>query len=125
MAPVHGVVLLRNFETGELAQPGQPVMTLGDPESLWVRVYVAAPQIGRVRLGAHAEVLADGFGKRTFAGRVTTIATQAEFTPRAALTEEERANLVFAVKIALDPTGGALKAGLPVDVRIAAAEPDR
>jgi HlyD family secretion protein len=51
---------------------------------------------------------------------VVSIATNAEFTPRAALTEEERANLVFAVKIALDPTGGALKAGLPVDVRIAA-----
>ena len=48
-----------------------------------------------------------------------TIASSAEFTPRAALTEEERANLVFAVKIAMDPAGGALKPGLPVEVRIA------
>jgi HlyD family secretion protein len=124
-APVRGVVLLRNFEKGELAQPGQPVLTLGDPESLWVRVYVPAPQLGRVRLGAPVEVLAAGFGKGTFTGRVVSIGTSAEFTPRAALTEEERANLVFAVKVALDPSGGMLKAGLPVDVRIDGTEPSR
>jgi len=125
LAPARGVVLLRNFEPGELAQPGQPVVTLGDPESLWVRVYVAAPEIGKVRIGSRAEVIATGFAKRTFPGRVVTIATTAEFTPRAALTEEERANLVFAVKIAVDPTGGALKAGLPVEVRIAGVGADR
>jgi HlyD family secretion protein len=118
-APSAGVVLLRNFEAGELALPGQPVLTLGNPDSLWVRVYVAAPEIVRVKLGARAEVSPDGFRRQRFAGRVVTIATQSEFTPRAALTEEERANLVFAVKLALDP-GPALKAGLPVDVRIAA-----
>jgi len=118
-APTRGVVLLRNFEPGELALPGQPVVTLGDPDSLWVRAYVAAPEIGRVRIGARTEVSIDGFRKRTFGGRVVSIATSAEFTPRAALTEEERANLVFAVKIAMDPSGGTLKAGLPVDVRIA------
>jgi len=95
------------------------VVTLGDPDSLWVRAYVAAPEIGRVRIGATAEVSVDGFRKRAFPGRVVSIATSAEFTPRAALTEEERANLVFAVRIAMDPSGGTLKAGLPVDVRIA------
>lgn len=120
-APARGVVLLRNFEAGELALPGQPVVTLGDPDSLWVRAYVAAPAIGRVRLGARAEISTDGFRSHTFPGRVVSVATSAEFTPRAALTEEERANMVFAVRIALDPTGGALKAGLPVDIRIVAA----
>jgi len=115
-------VLLKNFEPGELVQPGQPIVTLGDPDSLWVRVYVAATEIGRVRLGARAQVFAEGFGNRTFPGRVVFIATGAEFTPRAALTEEERANLVFAVKIAMDPTGGALKAGLPVEVRVTATD---
>lgn len=121
-APTHGVVLLKNFENGELALPGQAVVTLGNPDSLWVRVYVAGPEVGRIRLGARADVIADGFGKRTFPGRVVFIATNAEFTPRAALTEEERANIVFAVKIALDPSGGALKAGLPVEVRITPAD---
>jgi HlyD family secretion protein len=123
-APSHGVVLLKNFVAGELVQPGQPVVTLGNPDSLWVRVYVAAPDIGRVRIGAHADVIATGFGQRTFPGRVVAIATSAEFTPRAALTEEERANLVFAVKITMDPSGGALRPGLPVDVKIAPPELD-
>jgi HlyD family secretion protein len=118
-APVTGLVLLRNFEAGEIAQPGQPVVTLGNPDSLWMRVYIAAPEMGRVRRGAPVEVRLTGF-KDTYRGRVTEIATRAEFTPRAALTEEERANIVFGVKIALSPTGGVLKAGLPADARIAA-----
>lgn len=118
-APVTGVVLLRNFEVGELAQPGQAVVTLGNPDSLWMRVYVAAPELGRLRRGAPVEVHLTGF-KDTYRGRVTEIATRAEFTPRAALTEEERANIVFGVKIALAPTGGVLKAGLPADASIEA-----
>jgi HlyD family secretion protein len=55
---------------------------------------------------------------RRFPGRVVEIASQAEFTPRAALTEEERANLVFGVKIEIESSGGALKPGLPADARI-------
>lgn len=120
-APVSGVVLLRNFRTGEVVLPAQPVVTLGDPDSLWIRVYVAAPRIGEVRLGAPVDLRVTGFGSRQFHGRVVEIASKAEFTPRAALTEEERAHIVFGVKVALDRTGGALKAGLPADARIRAA----
>jgi HlyD family secretion protein len=121
VAPVSGVVLLKNFETGELAQPGQPVVTLGNPDSLWMRVYVGAPAIERVQLGAPVEIRLAGISKHVYRGRVVEIATRAEFTPRAALTEEERANLVFGVKLALEPSGRALKAGLPADARIRVA----
>jgi len=117
-APIAGVVLLRNAEAGEVVGPGVPLVTLGNPDHLWVRVFVAAPQIGKVMLGAPARVNATGFGSRAFTGRVVEIASRAEFTPRAALTEDERANLVFGVKIALDPTGGVLKPGLPADAHI-------
>ncbi len=120
-APISGVVLLRNAEPGELVGAGVPVFTLGNPDSLWMRVYVPATQIGRVVLGAPAEVRVTGLRDRRFPGRVVEIATRAEFTPRAALTEEERANLVFRVKIALDPTSGVLKPGLPGDARITSA----
>jgi HlyD family secretion protein len=123
VAPISGVVLLKNFQVGELVQPNQPVVTLGDPERLWLRVYVAAPRITDVRIGAPVEVRLGRDSRATFHGRVTEVATQAEFTPRAALTEEERANLVFAVRIRLDPTHGALKAGLPADAYIGAATP--
>ena len=121
-APISGVVLLKNFDLGELAPAGLPVVTLGKPDSLWMRVYVAAPELPRVRLGARVEVSVQGI-RRRFSGRVVEIATESEFTPRAALTEEERANLVFGVKVALDPTGGVLKAGLPAEATIGAAPP--
>jgi len=116
-APRAGVVLLVNYETGELVPAGSPLLTLGDPDSLWMRVYVAAPLLSKVRLGAPVEVRPVG-AKQPFAGRVVSIATEAEFTPRAALTEEEQANLVFGVKLVLAKTQGVLKAGLPADARI-------
>jgi HlyD family secretion protein len=123
LAPARGVVLLRNFEPGELVQPGVPVVTLGNPDSLWIRVYVGAPRIEQVKLGAPVEVRLQGISRNVYTGRVVEIASQAEFTPRAALTEEERSNLVFGVRIALDPSGGALKAGLPADARIHSPSP--
>jgi len=119
-APRSGVVLLVNYRAGELVPPSMPVVTLGDPDSLWMRVYVAAPLLTRVRLGASVDVRPVG-ATRPFHGRVVSIATEAEFTPRAALTEEEQANLVFGVKLVLDRTGGVLKAGLPADARITPA----
>ena len=122
LAPSAGVVLLRNFQPGELVAPNVPVVTLGNPERLWMRCYVDAPRLPGVRLGAPAEIRVDG-ENRVFRGRVTEIATRAEFTPRAALTEEERANLVFGVKVTLDPTHGTLKPGLPAEARI--LEPGR
>jgi HlyD family secretion protein len=82
-----------------------------------MRTYIAAPKIESVRLGAPAEVRLRRNGP-VYRGRVVEIATRAEFTPRAALTEEERSNIVFGVKIALDPTDGALKPGLPADAVI-------
>jgi HlyD family secretion protein len=120
-APRAAVVLLVNYDAGELVPPSAPVLTLGDPDSLWMRVYVAAPLLTKLRLGAAAEVRPIGV-QRPFAGRVVSIASNAEFTPRAALTEEEQANLVFAVKLSLAKSGGALKAGLPADAHIQPAK---
>ncbi len=120
-APRAGVVLMTNYDAGELVPPSAAVLTLGDPDSLWMRVYVAAPKLTKLRVGALAEVRPVGV-KQPFHGRVVSIANEAEFTPRAALTEEEQANLVFGVKLTLDRTGGALKAGLPADARIQPAK---
>jgi len=94
-----------------------PVVTLGNPERLWLRVFVGAPKIGRVQRGDPALVRVTGV-RQEFHGRVVEIASKAEFTPRAALTEEERANLVFGVKIEVESSDGTLKPGLPADARI-------
>ncbi len=116
-APISGVVLLKSVEQGEVVGPAVPILTLGDPRKLWMRVYIAAPLVVRVRLGDKVEVRVLG-EDRSYSGRVVEIATRAEFTPRAALTEEERANIVFGVKVALDPQDGTLKPGMPADARI-------
>ena len=116
-APRSGVALLVNYRVGELVPPNAAVLTLGDPDSLWMRVYVAAPLLTKLRLGAEAQVRPIG-AKQSYPGRVVSVATHAEFTPRAALTEEEQANLVFGVKLVLAKSAGALKAGLPADARI-------
>jgi HlyD family secretion protein len=71
----------------------------------------------RVRLGDKVSIRVLG-DDRSYSGRVVEIATRAEFTPRAALTEEERANIVFGVKVSLDPQDGLLKPGMPADARI-------
>src|SRR5262249_35027609 len=117
LAPIDGVVLLRSLNRGEVARPNTAVVTLGDPARLWVRIYVPAPRLARVRRGDPVTVRVTGI-PRSFRGRVVEIASKAEFTPRVALTEEERANLVFGVKIEVDSEGGALKPGLPADARI-------
>jgi HlyD family secretion protein len=79
---------------------------------------VGEPYIARVALGQPVRVRVDGYPDTAFAGRVSEIAPRAEFTPRAALTERERADLVFAIKVAVDDAGGRLKAGMPVDLEI-------
>ena len=116
-SPIHGVVMLKNFRAGEVAAPGQAVVTLGNPDLLWMRIYVAAPELPRVTLGTPAHIEVRGLRQR-FTGHVVEISPEAEFTPRSALTEDERANLVFGVKVRLDPTGGRLKPGLPADATI-------
>lgn len=112
-APVDGQVLARHAEAGEVLAAGIPVVTLGDPRRAWVRVYVRAPVFAALRVGDVVPVRIDGLGDAPFEGRVSALATAAEFTPRVALTEEERADLLFAVKLDLADSTGRLKAGLP------------
>lgn len=122
-APVDGVVISRNAEAGEMLAAGQSAMTLGESGSPYVRVYVATRQLPRVHQGQPAVALLDGFPDHPIPGRVVAINPQAEFTPRVALTEDERADLLFGVKVALDDTTGLLRVGLPATVTL--KEPTR
>ena len=120
-SPVSGVVLGRHAEPGEVIPAGTPTVTVGETTRPWVRVYIGGPQLPLVRVGASATATLDGFPDRPFAGRVVAINDRAEYTPRVALTEEERADLMFGVKVELSDTTGTLKPGLPVTVRITTA----
>lgn len=117
-APVSGTVLLKNFEVGEIAAPGVPVVTLADLRQMWLRLYLPEPDLGRVKLGAEVEVSVDSFPNRTFRGKITEISQQAEFTPKFVQTKKERVNLVFAVKVLVPNPEGLLKPGMPADAVI-------
>lgn len=112
-APVAGQVLARHAEPGEVLPAGIPVLSLGDASHAWVRVYVTSPVFASIRVGDVVPLTIDGLEGETFQSRVTALATAAEFTPRVALTEKERADLLFGVKLELSDTTGRLKAGLP------------
>jgi HlyD family secretion protein len=118
-APFDGVVTVRHREPGETAPPGAPVLTLMNPDDRWVRIYVQEDRIGRVALGQGATITSDSYPDRTYQGRVTFIASEAEFTPKNVQTPEERVKLVYAVKVQVtgDPAFE-LKPGMPADVRL-------
>ncbi len=117
IAPADGVILTRYLEAGEAAAVGTPIVSLGVVSQPWVRAYVGEPFIARLRPGQTVAIRADGVAT-PIAGRVIEIASRAEFTPRAALTERERADLVFGIKVAFDDPAGRLKAGLPVTLEV-------
>jgi HlyD family secretion protein len=118
IAPVRGVVLSRNAEPGEVLAIGQSAITLGEVQRPWVRVYVNARDLPNISVGQTVRGALDNMPSRTFTGRVVAINTKAEFTPRVALTEDERADLMFGVKIEFSDSTGMLKPGLPITVSI-------
>jgi HlyD family secretion protein len=117
---VAGVVTRTHAEVGETLGAGRPVVTVTDISKPWVRVYIPENQIGKVRLGAAATITIDTYPNREFAGRVSYVSSEAEFTPKNVQTQEERVKLVFAVNVTLDNRDGTLKPGMPADVTIVA-----
>lgn len=115
-APLDGLVLTKNFETGEYINAGNPIATVADMNDCWVKIYVPSNQLGLIRVGQKTTVTVDSFAADSFNGTVKEISDSAEFTPRQSITKNERANMVFAVKIRLDNSDGRLKPGMPADV---------
>lgn len=124
-APFDGVVTSRNAEPGEVLAPGQSVVTIGKVSKPWVRVYLNQAAVARIRIGQVALGYLDAFPGQSFRGRVVSINTAAEFTPRVALTEQERADMLFGVKVEFADGRGMLKPGIPITVRIPATPPAR
>ena len=120
-APSGGTVLATYARAGEIVQPGQPLFRIADLDTMELRAYVAETQLARVKIGQPADVSVDAGGtRRVLRARVTWIASQAEFTPTPIQTRDERANLVYAVKLRVPNTDSVLKIGMPADVRFAA-----
>lgn len=118
VSPISGIILRKNIETGDVVNPGVSVLTLMDPQELWVRAYGPEADIRRIRLGQEAAISVETYPGRVFAGRVSEIGSEAAFTPGNVEIRTERGNLVFRVKVAIRDPDGMLKPGLPAAVKI-------
>ncbi|MBW7935185.1 MAG: efflux RND transporter periplasmic adaptor subunit [Gemmatimonadaceae bacterium] len=119
IAPFDGVVTVRQRQPGEIVAPGSPVVTVANFGDRWVRIYVSETRLGAVSLGLLATITTDTYRDRHYAGAVSYIASEAEFTPRNVQTTEERVKLVYAVKVRITgDTALALKPGMPADVSL-------
>jgi HlyD family secretion protein len=119
-SPLNGVVLSKNTEPGEYVAPGTPVVTVADIENVWLRAYVDARDIGTrtVVLGSEAEITTDAYPQKVYRGRVSFIASEQEFTPKAVQTNRERVKFVYRIKIDVKNPDKELKPGMPADARI-------
>jgi HlyD family secretion protein len=116
-APLGGIVTERLLDPGEMVAPRAPMAVLADLDHAWAEVFVDEPMIPRIKLGQAATVFTDA-GGAGIPGKVSYIASKAEFTPRNVQTAEDRSKLVYRVKIAVDNRDGVLKQGMPVEAEI-------
>lgn len=118
-SPVNGTVLVKYSEAGELATIGKPLMKVADLENLFLRAYFTSEQLANLHLGDEVTVIADFGGDecREYKGRIVWISSESEFTPKMIQTKESRANLVYAVKIAVK-NDGRLKIGFAGEVKL-------
>jgi len=114
-APFDGVILVREAELGEIVAPGTPVITLADLDHIWLRAYINETDIGKVRYGQSAEIRTDTYPGKRYAGRVSFISSQAEFTPKSVETHAERVTLVYRIRIDVDNPTHELVPGMPAD----------
>jgi len=117
-SPIGGVVLVKSAEVGEVVAAGTAVLTVGDIDHPWVRAYISESDKGRVKLGDKVNVTTDSYPGKIYPGRVSFISAEAEFTPKQIQTAEERAKLVYRVKIAVDNPKGELNSNMPADAEI-------
>lgn len=117
-SPVDGIVLAKAAEPGEVIAAGTTVVTIADVAHPWLRGYITERELGRVRPGSKARVRTDSFPGKIYEGRVSFIASEAEFTPKQIQTPEGRVKLVYRVKIEVENPNLELKLNMPADAEI-------
>ena len=117
-SPISGTVLEKYAEQGEFATVGKPLFKVANMHDMFLRAYITSEQLSRVKIGQTAKVFADyGGGKlKEYKGTVSWISAKSEFTPKTILTDDERADLVYAVKIAVK-NDGYIKIGMYGEVK--------
>lgn len=117
-SPIKGTILAKYAEPGEYVVPGKPLFKVADISRMKLRAYLTADQLTTLKIGQKVTVYADQgkTDRKAYEGTVVWIADEAEFTPKTIQTREERANLVYAVKIAVS-NDGLIKRGMYGDVK--------
>ena len=117
-APIKGTVLEKYVEKGEFVAVGKPLFKMADTEQMFIRAYVTSAQLKEIKVGQKAKVFADyGDGeKKEYEGTVSWISSRSEFTPKTILTDDERADLVYALKVAFK-NDGYVKIGMYGEVK--------
>ena len=118
LAPFDGVVLVKSAEEDEVVAAGSSVVTLGDLAHPWVRGYIPETQLGRVKLGMPVRVTTDSYPNKAYDGRVSFIASEAEFTPKQIETQQERVKLVYRIKVDIANPEQELKLNMPVNAEL-------
>ena len=118
VAPIQGTVLEKYVEQGEYVTTGKPLFKMANVDQMFIRAYVTSAQLQQIKVGQPCKVFADyGNGqKKEYAGTITWISSRSEFTPKTILTDDERADLVYAVKIAFQ-NDGYVKIGMYGEVK--------
>ena len=119
LSPISGTVLVKYAQEGELATVGRPLVKIANLNNIYLRAYFTSDQLARIKLGDEVTVTADFGGEERYdyKGRVAWISAESEFTPKSIQTKDSRANLVYAVKIAVK-NDGRLKIGLAGEVKL-------
>jgi HlyD family secretion protein len=117
-APFAGVILVRQAEVGEVMLPGTAVLTLADLDHVWLRAYVNETDLAKIHWGQTASVHTDTYPDKRYQGRISFIASKAEFTPKSVETHAERVTLVYRIKIDVENPNYELKPGMPADATI-------
>ena len=118
-SPISGTVLVKYAQEGELATVGKPLVKIADLGNIYLRAYFTSDQLASIKLGDEVTVTADFGGEERYdyVGRIAWISAESEFTPKTIQTKDSRANLVYAVKIAVE-NDGRLKIGLAGEVKL-------
>ena len=118
LAPVQGTVLEKYVERGEFVAMGKPLFKIADVSKMYIRAYVTSAQLQQVKVGQQVKVFADyeSKKKKEYPGTVSWISSRSEFTPKTILTDDERADLVYAVKIVVN-NDGYIKIGMYGEVK--------
>lgn len=118
ISPLEGVVITRSVEPGTVVTAGKTMLTIINPDEVYLRGFISEGEVGKIKVGQSAKVFLDSAPEKPLSAKISAIDTEASFTPDNIYFKEDRVKQVFGVKIAIDRADGLAKPGMPADAEI-------